>query len=79
MNNCWFVMHILIFKGLTKQCLYKSFGVKGFRYLSVPVLLLITALQFKCGHWRHIMEDLNPPFQHCKGEVNYNFEFLVLP
>jgi hypothetical protein len=32
MNKCWFFTHIftgiLIFKGLTARCLYKSFGIK---------------------------------------------------
>jgi hypothetical protein len=43
MNNwciCWFFTHIFIedynFKGLTAQCLYKSFSVKGLNENLVP-------------------------------------------
>jgi hypothetical protein len=65
MNNwciCWFsrilLLGILIFKGLTAQHLYKSFGVKGLifssyihcPFLSVGTLLvaqLVKALRYK--------------------------------
>jgi hypothetical protein len=53
MNNwciCWFFMHILlgilIVKGLTERCLYKSFGVKGLNFKLKPNQVLF--LQFSC-------------------------------
>jgi hypothetical protein len=68
MNNwctCWFFTHILlgilIFKGLTAQRLYKSFGVKGLNKTSRKEDRERTVVEFAgfCGYIKRFVAKWN--------------------
>jgi hypothetical protein len=43
--HTYFLLGILIFKGLTAQCLHKSFGIKGLMHGHVKLKQSITGLE----------------------------------
>jgi hypothetical protein len=57
--SCIFLLEILIFKGLTAQRLYKSFGIKGL------IMIKSKMLEVYCLDQHHIQEDLNSQVCGC--------------